>query len=407
VGTLNDYVSLALIISAIIIIIGFLGNYLFEKKSLPDMLFLIALGIVFGPILRIFDPIAVGSLAPYIAALALVFILFDGGMKMDISQTISYGPRAVLLAVTGFVFSMLGVALFMVVLFGVPLPYGLLFGSMYGGSSSIVVVSLASRIKISEKCSTTLILESALTDILCVVISLAIIGAIVTGQADYTVVSIGIGSKFVIGALLGVVVGFLWLILLKRVVTLPFSYMLTLAVVLLTYALSENLGGSGALSALLFGLTLGNEKRILKVLKREKTNDYAVNGGFRRFESEIAFLIRTFFFFFLGVIATISNFSFVLLGAILSLLLLLVRFGAVKLTTIRSELNKEVTLMAIVLTRGLAAAVLATLPKQSGLQFSDVFINLAIIIIMSTAIIATMGVLIITRKGKPPKQPTG
>jgi cell volume regulation protein A len=403
VGILSDYVSLALIISAIIIIIGFLGNYLFEKKGLPDMLFLIAFGIICGPILRIFNPIEVGSLAPYIAALALVFILFDGGMKMDISQIISNSPRAVLLAVTGFVFSMLAVALFMVVLFNVPLLYGLLFGSMYGGSSSIVVVSLASRIKISEKCSTTLILESALTDILCVVISLAIIGVIVTGHPDYIAVSLGIGGKFVIGALLGVVVGLVWLILLKRVVTLPFSYMLTLAVVLLTYALSENLGGSGALSALLFGLTLGDEKRIFKALKRERTNDYAVDAGFRRFESEIAFLIRTFFFVFLGVIATISNFEFVLLGAILSLLLLLVRFGAVKLATLKSELNTEATLMTTVLTRGLAAAVLATLPKQNGLQFSDVFINLAIIIIMSTAIIATIGALIITRKGKLPK----
>lgn len=396
--------SLALIISALIIIIGFLGNCLFEKKGLPDMLFLIVLGIVFGPVLRIFDPTAVGSLAPYIAALALVFILFDGGMTMDISQAISNSPRAVLLSISGFVFSVLTVALFMFLLFNVPLLYGLLFGSIYGGSSSIVVVSLASKIKISEKCSTTLILESALTDILCVVVSLAIIGIMITGQADYAVVSIGIGSKFVIGAALGVLFGLVWLILLKRVVALPFSYMLTLAVVLLAYAVSENLGGSGALSALLFGLTLGNERKIFKALKRERTSDCAVDAGLRRFESEIAFLIRTFFFVFLGIIATISDFGFVFLGVILSLLLLLVRFGAVRLATLRSELNKEATLMAVVLTRGLAAAVLATLPKQNGLQFSDVFINLAIIIIMSTAIIATIGTLVITRKGKLPKR---
>jgi NhaP-type Na+/H+ and K+/H+ antiporter len=82
----------------------------------------------------------------------------------------------------------------------------------------------------------------------------------------------------------------------------------------------------------------------------------------------------------------------------LSLLLLLVRFGAVGLTTIRSELKSERPIMAVVLTRGLAAAVLATLPIQYGLLYSDVFVNLAVVIIVSTAIIATAGVVIISRR---------
>lgn len=395
---LSDYVSLALIISALIIIIGFLGNSLFERTGLPDMLFLIILGIIFGPVLRIFDPSVVGGLAPYIAALAVVFILFDGGMRLDIQQVFSHSPRAILLALLSFLFSVLVVAFFMVLLFGVSLPYGLLFGSIYGGSSSIVVVSLAAKIKVSEKCSTTLILESAITDVLCIVISLTIIGIIITGQANYVIEGIGIASKFAVGAIVGVIFGVVWLILLKRVVAMSFSYMLTLAVVLLAYAVSENLGGSGALSSLLFGLTLGNEREIFKAFKRKRTTDVAVDAGLKRFESEIAFLIRTFFFVFLGIIATISNIGFLFLGVILSLLLLLVRFGAVRLATLRSELKNERSIMAVVLTRGLAAAVLATLPTQYGLFYADVFINLAVVIIVSTAIIATVGVVIISRR---------
>ena len=133
------------------------------------MLFLIIIGVLVGPVLKLFEPSIVMGLAPYIAALALVFILFDGGMSLNIRQVLSHSPRAVLLAVLGFIFSMFAVALFMIVLYRVPLYYGLLFGSIYGGSSSIVVVSLASKIHVSEKCSTTLILESATTDILCIV----------------------------------------------------------------------------------------------------------------------------------------------------------------------------------------------------------------------------------------------
>jgi len=77
---LDGSVAQALLVSAVIIIIGFLGNALFERTGLPDMLFLIILGYVVGPWLRLFDPLSVATLAPYLAALALVFILFDGGM---------------------------------------------------------------------------------------------------------------------------------------------------------------------------------------------------------------------------------------------------------------------------------------------------------------------------------------
>jgi len=390
-------VSLALLISALIIVLGFLGNYFFKRTGLPDMLFLIIIGVLVGPVLKLFEPSIVMGLAPYIAALALVFILFDGGMSLNIRQVLSHSPRAVLLAVLGFAFSMLGVALLMILLYKVPLYYGLLFGSIYGGSSSIVVVSLASKINVSEKCSTTLILESATTDILCIVISLVIIGIIITDQANYLAVASGITTKFAVGAAFGLIIGTIWLFLLKSVSSMPFSYMLTLAIALLTYTLSENFGGSGALSSLLFGLILGNEKEILKLLKRKETDVVAVDAGLKRFGSEIAFLIRTFFFVFLGVIVTISSISLLFLGIILALLLLLVRFGAVWLTTIGSELKKERSIMSFVLTRGLAAAVLATLPIQYSLLYPEVFINLAVVIIISTAIIATVGIVVSSR----------
>jgi hypothetical protein len=49
-------------------------------------------------------------------------------------------------------------------------------------------------------------------------------------------------------------------------------------------------------------------------------------------------------------------------------------------------------------TSGLAAAVLATLPAQYKLPYSDLFINIAVVIIVTTAIIATVGSLLIARK---------
>jgi cell volume regulation protein A len=396
-----DAVSSALMISAAVIMIGFIANYLFKRTQIPDMLILIFIGALCGPILGAFEPAAVQNFAPYIAALALVYILFDGGLGLTISKVLSHSPRAVILATIGFIFSVLITALVTIVAFDVPLLYGLLFGSIYGGSSSIVVISLASRIKMSEKASTTLILESAITDILCIVVSLALIGVIATGQTNYASIFVGIGGKFLIGAAIGIFVGIIWLLIMRRVNSLPFSYILTLAVVLFTYAFSESLGGSGALSALLFGLVLGNELQILNFFKLEGNDQAIVGDGLRRFESEIAFLVRTFFFVFLGIIATISSATMLVVGVVLSLILYAVRYGAVWLTTIKCEMRNEARLMSAILTRGLAAAVLATLPAQYGLEYADLFVNIAVVVIVTTAIIATLGVFLIT-SGKSP-----
>jgi NhaP-type Na+/H+ or K+/H+ antiporter len=212
---LVDPVSLALILSALIILIGFLANYLFNKTGFPDMLILILLGALFGPVLGIFDPTIIQSFAPYIAALALAYILFDGGMGLNIRQVVSNSPKALLLAVSGFAISTVATAVFMMAVFNMPILYGLLLGGIVGGSSSVVVISLASKIKISEKSSTILILESALTDVFSIVICIALI-VIVTGQTDVTAIGVGVTMRFFIGILIGVGLGFAWLFALRK-----------------------------------------------------------------------------------------------------------------------------------------------------------------------------------------------
>ncbi len=369
------------------------------------MLILILLGAVFGPVLGIFAPEAIKSFAPYIAALALSFIIFDGGMGLNIKQVLYNSPKAILLAILGFVFSMLGVAAFMMYALNMPLLYGLLFGAIFGGSSSVIVVSLANKIKISEKGATILILESAITDIFSIVIAIAIIDILITGNANVTAIGIGIAGKFLIGLVVGIGLGFAWLFALKKVSSLPFTYMLTLGIVLLGYAATEVLGGSGVLCVLLFGLILGNEHDLLKVFRLNlDTNQnggkitLSVTKGLKRFEAEVAFLISTFFFVFLGIIASVSSVTVLISGVVLSAIMLVTRYGAVWLTTVKCSLCNERKILTVILTRGLATAVLATLPAQLGLLYADIFVDIAIVVIVTTAIMATIGSMLISRK---------
>ncbi|MEE8570892.1 MAG: cation:proton antiporter [Candidatus Bathyarchaeia archaeon] len=404
---MTEIVTLALVTASVIIVIGFLGNYLFKRTGLPDMLYLIALGIVFGPILNVFDHASIMSLAPYLAALSLVIILFDGGLRMNIYQVFSESPKAAMLAILGFVVATITVTLFMHVVMGLPLVNGILFGTIYGGGgSSVAVLSLVTKIKINKNTEVVLSLESVIDDILCVVGSLVVIGIIMTGYADILIISRDIAGQFSIGAVIGVVFGVIWLSILRRVAKEPYAYMLTLAVVLFGYTVSEYLGGSGALSSFLFGLVLGNEKDIFKILKRESSRSLIVDAGLRRLQEEIAFLIRSFFFVYLGLIAVSIDSYSLFWGIIISFLLLIIRYGVVKLATIRSPYFEEHSLMTLMLTRGLVAAILATLPMQYGLLYADLYLNITLVVVISTAIINTVGVQVLSRRrAKNPEKP--
>jgi cell volume regulation protein A len=158
------------------------------------------------------------------------------------------------------------------------------------------------------------------------------------------------------------------------------------------------------------GIILGNEKEIYSILRTKKPTSQVVDAGLRRFESEMAFLLRTYFFVYLGLIVTTTTITIIIAGARLSFTLLIISFGVVHLATIRSNLTEERTTMSILLTRGLAAAVLATLPLQytdltkypdvanTFQQLTPAYITMAVAVILTTSIIATTGIIMLKRK---------
>jgi cell volume regulation protein A len=73
------------------------------------------------------------------------------------------------------------------------------------------------------------------------------------------------------------------------------------------------------------------------------------------------------------------------------------RFAAVKLSFLKSGKDSE-KLMTVMLPRGLAAAVLASLPLTSGIPNSQDFPQIAFMVIIVTIIICTVGVSILKKR---------
>lgn len=387
---------MAFLVAAIIIILGFLGEEFFNRTSIPDALFLLLLGLILGPIFQLFAREELVAITPYFAALALVIILFDAGLNMNIHEAVASSARAAVLAVLGWGLNVLTTTGLCKLLLGWRFLDGLLLGSIIGGSSSIIVVALIRKLKVGEKVETILSLESVLTDVFCTVGAFTVINILLSGD-----ISIGsaIGSvtiAFGVGSLVGLGFGVTWLILLEKLKGKSNAYMLTLAMLLLTYVTAFNIGGNGALSALFFGLVIGNSRPIGRLLKFKTT--VSIDDNVRNFHCQISFLIRDFFFVFTGLLFSFSSLTSVFVGVLLTFAFLGTRFIAVKASALKSALHEYETLMTIMFPRGLAAAVLASLPLTMLGPSYQIFPEIAFIVIIATITICTAGVVTLKRK---------
>jgi cell volume regulation protein A len=387
---------IAFFVAAVIIILGFLGEEFFKRTSIPDSIFLLLFGVLLGPIFQLFAHEELLAIVPYFAALALIIILFDGGLNMSIYEAVKSSSRALVLAISGWILNVLLTTALCKVLLGWRLLDGLLMGSIIGGGSSIIVIALIRKVKTTKEVETVLSLESILTDVLCTVGAFTAINILLSGEVSLGTALGSIGIAFGVGILVGLGFGVAWLVILEKLKGKPNAYMLTLAVLFLTFVVTTNLGGNGALSALFFGLIIGNSRPIAKLLKFRTT--VSIDDNVRNFHSQISFLIRSFFFVFTGLLFSLSSFTSVFLGIFLSFAFLGIRFIAVKMTTLKSELHEAETLMTIMFPRGLAAAVLASLPLTMLGPSYQVFPEIAFIVILTTIIITTVGVAVLKKR---------
>jgi cell volume regulation protein A len=391
-----DPTVIAFLVAAVIIILGFLGEEFFSRTSIPDAIFLLLLGLMLGPIFQLFVQAELLAITPYFAALALIIILFDAGLNMDIHEAVASSSRATVLAVLGWGLNVLATAGLCKLLLGWRFLDGLLLGCIIGGTSSIIVVALIRKLKVGEKIETTLSIESVLTDVFCTVGAFTVIKILLSGEVSMGAALGSVGTAFGLGGLVGLGFGIAWLILLEKLKGKPNAYMLTLAMLLLTYVVTSNLGGNGAVSALFFGLVIGNSRPIGRLFKFRST--VSIDDNVRNFHCQISFLVRDFFFVFTGLLFNVSSLTSIFFGILLTLIFLGTRLVAVKISAFKSELRNHELLMTVMFPRGLAAAVLASLPlTMLGLKY-QIFSEIAFIVIFATIIVCTIGVVMLKKR---------
>jgi len=390
-------------VTALVIGIGFAGRALFRKTRIPDIPILLGVGVLLGPVLHLVEGAMILPLAPYVGTLALLVIMLEGGMSLDIDRVLHQMKWAFLLTVAAFLFSVAGVAAAYRWITGAPILHSLLIGAILGCTSGAIVIPLVREMRMAQNTRTILTLEAALGDALAVVTVVFLVQYYQTPTLSFGRQGAGILNAFWWGGVLGAAGGLFWVRFLAALGRMPLSYMLTMAAILLLYAIAEAIHASGIFGVLVFGIAISNAATLLKKIpalrgKADwKASQFALHRTIRWFHEEVTFLARVFFFVYLGMLLKIGTFDLVFTLASVAIVAAIYLSRNLSVRVVgwfgRMQVPFERKILTAMAPRGLASAVLATLPAAAGIPETERFIPYTFVVITATNLLLTTAVV--------------
>lgn len=360
--------SIVIISISVLFFLGHGLSWFFEKTKIPDLLILVILGYTLGPLMGLIEASDLGKVGSVVATTALIVILYEGGLHLSAKDLLTSSLPAFSLTLASFLLIVSSGTLIAYGLALQPLSIALLLGVSIGSTSSAIVIPMVKQLSITDNTKTILGLESAFTDVLTIVIFLVLVDTFLSGQFSAQELLVGIGPKSLLAGLMGLGSGLIWAFVKKK-----YSRMLTMAFAgeawaLLTYGVIEASHHNGPIGVLTLGFMLTNLDLLPDWLKNQ-VSTVAVSYHEMSLLSEITFLLRTFFFIYLGLLIKFSNWKVVLIAVIISAMIFITRYLAVRWLFSSQKYSRLDAMVSTAMgPRGLACAVVATIPLQKGLE---------------------------------------
>lgn len=387
----------------ILVFVAHLFTGIFSRTRIPDVILLIIIGICVGPVLGFASPSLFGEVGPVFTTVTLIIILFESGLALRLSMLRAALGGAMALAPLSFFSTMAVVAGFAIWLTDLEVLPAFILGAIVGSTSETVVIPLIRQLKIKEETTTLLSVESSVNDVLSIVITMALVQAYVIGKFEIASVTGDLIASFLVALVFGIIGAFIWSILLNRIHTIKNAMFTTPAFVFVIYGLTEMMGFSGAIAALAFGVTIGNIETIrIPIFKSWAAKEaVGLNATEKIFFSEVAFLLKTFFFIYLGISLELISSWFIIVGLILTAVAFVLRVPAVKLSIRQAVGPKDLSVMAVMVPKGLAAVVLASIPLQQGVAGGEIIKNITYGVVLFSIVITSILVLLLEKTRLP------
>ncbi|MCL6003557.1 MAG: cation:proton antiporter [Thermoplasmatales archaeon] len=346
-----------LLLLAGILLLGFVGEIAFRKKRIPDMLFLLLIGIIihYTGIIPTAYLSLMRNLLGFVGTFALIFIVFGGVLRLDLKRFGKAVPKGVVMAAADLIFTILILTAILYYFLRMPFLDSLLLSAVLGETSVAFIVPLISRINLGEDLKHIVEVETIMNSVMNIIAVLLILSVInqqvsVVGLAGYLFGSI---SEAIV---LGGVVGILWLIVLRQALT-PHYYIATIAMLFVLWGVSDYVGASAILTVFVFSVIMANSLPVSKIVKISGIID---TESLTYFNQEITFFVMTLFYVYIGILVNIFDFRGIMIAVFLVALLIVIRFFEVfSVQGVTKWFGKDTVLMSSFVQRGSTVIVLA------------------------------------------------
>jgi potassium/hydrogen antiporter len=389
-----------ILLSAILFIAGVLTTRFSTRLGVPSLIFFILVGMIMGSdILGIiyFDNAALTQL---IGVVALVIILFEGGLQTSLKDVRPVIVPSLSLATFGVLITSGIVAAAAKMILGLDWLESILFGAIVGSTDAAAVFAVLKGQNVSPKLGSTLEAESGSNDPMAVFLTVAMIELITI--PDASIIKL-IGDFFLqmgLGVILGVIFGKIAVKSLNSI-NLDSSGLYPVfatAFALLTYGLTAFVNGSGLLAVYIAAIMIGNA-------------EIAYRHSIFRFSEGFAWMMQILMFVILGLLVFPSElFTPVIFiqGILISAILMLIaRPLAVYLSTVKMNYtNKEKLFLSWAGLKGAVPIVLATFPLLAGIEGSHQIFNVVFFVVLTSALIQGATIPYLAKKlglNGPPK----
>jgi len=361
-----------------LLVLAFVANRLVRFTRVPDVILLMATGVLIGPVLHWVNPDVFRGATHGFGSLALILILFEGGLDLKLREVLKHFGSGFFLSLFSYILCAAAVAEVCHLALHFSWLNALLVGAVLGCISSSIVLPVLQQVNLRREVKVTLLVEASLGDAFAVLAVTTLLDVASGGSAAPKTVAWALGSSLILAVVSGILAGMLWSYLLPVLSEERFWHVLTFAGVLLVYSGVHFLKGNELVSVLVFGLTLSNIQAVRKRLRFDETtgsdwfNEMPIQDQHGRsadhhhhqmltFHGELAFLLRTFFFVLLGTLVDFADLrKNIFLASLCFAAILVARVVAVQTGRLawRTFSGLERELMLWFVPRGLITAVL-------------------------------------------------
>lgn len=407
----------------LILLVGFIGRIVSTYTRIPESIFMLLIGLTLGPILRLVGSSAFVQYEQLGVTMTLVIMIIDNCLSLDVYKTALTFNRAFQFTLLVLVMTT-GLIGYFMYLAGWGLLPAVLLGILSSGTTTLAAYTLLTKLDLSDRALQILNMESVLNDSFIITCAIIVLQMISVGTFDPQQLVGALALPLLTSIGLGVLFAVLWVQALWTIENVErWSYIFTLGLLFILYAIAEAFNGNGGIAVLVAGLTLVTlpaTVRRFSTYPRGVTVQYgtlrfnptrlrglqdrfdAVMDKVRNAQVNFAFIAENFFFVYFGILFDPTRLTTTLLGlsGVLVLLIFVSRYLSARFVgLLDKEVRREAVMLSIVVARSSTAIVVALLPGTMGIAIPQLK-EMVLLMVLLSSLVTLIGLRLQERIGR-------